>query len=348
MKFTVIGMGRTGNAAIAYLLKQGAQVTAWNRDLEKLERFKKEGIKLDGVLQGVFFPNIFYDIGEAICGSQYILIFTTANGHRDIATALRNKLEPHQKIIIFNGNWGAVEFYTILKEEVKEKNIVICETGAQLFAANYVEKDLLFLKSMKNRIEIASIPTKEIDGILKELQSFFPQLVGAENVLYTSLSNSNPIVHCPINIFNLARIESGEPFLMYKSDYTSPLGVTYVEGLDRERRLIMERLGITPVSQLDIFNKSWGQNYKSIYEALKNIKSYQTTVAPISFDFRHFTEDIPFGIIPIQLLGNKYQIDTPYADALISLYSVALNKDFYKMTVDFDAFVLEDYLFESW
>lgn len=185
----------------------------------------------------------------------------------------------------------------------------------------------MLLKSMKKKVTLGSFPCNAVEGLIEELKELFPQFSAVSNVLETTLNMSNPLAHCPLDLFNLSRIDSGEETLMFASNYTSPMGVKFVEAVDRERINLLNQLGVKAKSLLDLFNFSWDSQYDDLYVAFKSIPSYQTAKSPTNFSFRHFTEDLPFGIEPIRILAQKYHVATPNIDAMMSVYNAVLGND---------------------
>ena len=268
-----------------------------------------------------------HSLENAVSGVQYILVFTTAEGHKSIANQLKGLLRENQRIIVFNGNWGATEFVHYLGNEISAEKIIVAETGAQIFASPLNELGKCFLKSMKKKVTLGSFPCNAVEGLIEELKELFPQFSAVSNVLETTLNMSNPLAHCPLDLFNLSRIDSGEETLMFASNYTSPMGVKFVEAVDRERINLLNQLGVKAKSLLDLFNFSWDSQYDDLYVAFKSIPSYQTAKSPTNFSFRHFTEDLPFGIEPIRILAQKYHVATPNIDAMMSVYNAVLGND---------------------
>ena len=89
MKFTVLGMGKTGHTVCAYLLQQGQTVTAWDRDAQKLAVLEQSGIRVSGALEGHFPIHTESSLADAVADSKYILVMTTADGHKPVAERLR-------------------------------------------------------------------------------------------------------------------------------------------------------------------------------------------------------------------------------------------------------------------
>lgn len=344
MDFTILGMGKTGHAAACYLMEQGHKVTVWDRNPDKIAALQENGISIYGQIVGEFRPEACQAIGEAVGESRYLLVFTTAIGHRPIAEALKGKLQQGQRILIFNGNWGAVEFAECLGNELEEKEIILGETGAQIFAASLKTTGQSYLKSLKKAVDFSTYPASCAETVSTELLSVFPQLHPVGNVLETSLNMSNPIAHCPLDLFNLAAIDAGQEKLMFASEYTSPRGVAYTEQVDRERLALLEKIGVKGQSLLQLFNKSWQSDYTDLYTAFKKIKSYQTAKSPTDFASRHFTEDIPFGILPIQKLAQRHGVETPYIDAMLDLYRLVLGEEFGRGEPDLTEVDLKKYM----
>ena len=119
MKFTVLGMGKTGHTVCAYLLQQGQTVTAWDRDAQKLAVLEQSGIRVSGALEGHFPIHTESSLADAVADSKYILVMTTADGHKPVAERLRGLLQPGQPIIVFHRHWGAYEFDQVLHDELR-------------------------------------------------------------------------------------------------------------------------------------------------------------------------------------------------------------------------------------
>jgi opine dehydrogenase len=324
LKFAVLGLGKTGQAVVCFLLNQGHSVTAWDRNADKVAQISQKGIEITGLLEGTFPVPATTRIEEAVKGVRYLIVSTTADAHLPIAERLQGHLEKEQRILILNGNWGAVQFVQCLKEEIDAKGVMVAETGAQIFAAPLKAVGRCFLKSLKKTVDFGTYPSGQSRALAEELKPVFPQLHPVANVLQTTLNESNPMAHCPLDLFNLARIDSGEETLMFASSYTSPKGVDFTRHVDEERMAVMEKMGIPHSSLLELFNQAWSSDYKDLYTAFKGIKSYQSAKSPTAFTFRHFTEDIPFGILPLQQLARQYGVATPYIDAMMAVYALVL------------------------
>ncbi|MEG0368608.1 MAG: NAD/NADP octopine/nopaline dehydrogenase family protein [Hungatella sp.] len=323
---TVIGTGRTARAMVAYLGKQGRAVTIYGRNKQVLEDFADHGIEVTGFCQGHYYPQVEVQMKDAVKDAEIILVMTVASAHRSIAQQLAGNLQNGQCILIFNGNWGACEFYQILQKELEEKQVIVAETGSMLFLADYIG-DKCHIKSVKKELAVAAIPAYAVWDIVKKMKFLFPQLVPQSNVVETSFNNSNPIIHAPLTLFNITRMEQGEDYYFYGEGATrSTIG--FVERIDEERCAVMHAMGIKPQRCVDIINSFWPEKYEGLYDAIKNNKLYLSGKGPTTLNHRYLTEDLPFGIVPIALLGKEYKVSTPCVDNLLKCFEYLLNHDY--------------------
>ncbi len=50
--------------------------------------------------------------------------------------------------------------------------------------------------------------------------------------------------------------------------------------------------------------------------------------APSTLDYRFFTEDVPYGLVPLSELGRLAGVATPAIDAMIEICSALMDRDF--------------------
>ena len=328
----IIGSGKCAGTCTAWLMSRGYQVRMWGRDARKMREIAKNGLNAEGVVSGQFFPAAFESLSDAVKGAKFIVVQTTAPGHRPAAEALKGLLEQGQVVLIFNGNWGAYEFYDVLGKEAKEKDVIIAETAAQIFMSDYHD-GVYDLKRIKNEAEAAAAPAHNTARLMEEIGEIFPQLKPGENVISTTINSSNPVLHTPITLFNLARADNGEDYMFYL-DAASPLVVKAAEKLDRERCLVAEAVGVRPIPVLDIINSFWDDKYDDLRESLR--KHYPGSKGPKTLKFRYIEEDLPFGMAAVAVLGKLCGVQTPCLDAMLAAYQWVFDTDFRELAPRFD------------
>lgn len=315
MKLCIYGAGNTGHAISAYLASKSADFVLYTRNPKKAAVINEYGLESSGSVNGHFAVKASANLAEIIPNTDIILIMTDATAHRDAASKLKPLLRDNQKLLIFNSNWGAYEFTQTLGEDVHAKCLTIAETAAQLFVGSSAEPGKVSM-SVKSSISTSATDPSKTDAFLQELQTIFPQLTRANSVLETSLSSTNPIIHVPIALMNLARIENQQAFRFY-AEGCSRKAVEYILGIDAERLALGKALACRVTDVLTIINSFWEIKHDNLFDALTLNKTYQNTVGPKSLDHRYFTEDIPYGIAPIAGIGRLFGVPTPYTDALL-------------------------------
>ena len=342
MRFAVLGMGKTGHAMAVYLKSKGQEVVVWNRNPQKIDDIANCGINASGAIEGRFEVETEKDLGIAIHGADYIVVMTVANGHKDIANLLKGRLENGQRIIVFNGNWGAYEFYCVLKDELLTKDVILTETSGMLIMSSFTGTAACRLSKIKNEIVLSAVKAGDEGVVIEELKEVYPQFVPAKSIIDTSFNNSNPILHCPISFFNLTRIENAEDYGFY-TDASSHVAVDFTEEIDKERVALAKKMGISSMSCLDILNSFWDDQHDNLYDALQQNPDYQRIKGPKSLDYRFLTEDLPYGLVPIQRLAKQYGVDTPYLDAMIQMYRLILGNAIVESGPDFSKVSLKEF-----
>lgn len=318
MKFGIIGCGNTGHAVCAYLSHRGGECAVYTRSSEKARIINENGITSEGSVCGNFHVKATTIISEAVDGSDIILVMTTANAHRDVAIMLKPLLTTHQKVLIFNSNWGALEFKQVLDSDIDDKDLIIAETGSQLFLASSKTLGHVHV-GLKEKIYVSATDPTKTPALLKDLKEFFPQLIEAKSIVETSLSTTNPVIHAPISLLNAARIENGQPFLFY-GEGVSMSAIDLILQVDKERIEVAKALGYDIDDVLTGINSFWEKKHDNLYDALTKNDTYNKSPGPSTLNHRYFTEDIPYGIVPISKIGRLLGIETPNTDSLLSIF----------------------------
>lgn len=331
MKIAVLGAGNTGRIMAFDLTQKGAEVRLFTGSPEKAAFMAKNGLVAEGRLEGHVHPALVTtDMREAVRGAEAVFVMTTAGGHRPMAEQFRPFAEKGQIVIVFNANWGALEFCEVLGVTPGEAapEYLVGETGTQLYIGSATGPGAVFVKQVKTGVSLAMASSAGTDQVLERLRPFFPQFTPAENIVATSLSSANAIVHTPVCLFNLSRIELQHDFLFY-AEGASRSTVAYVEKIDGERVNVMQKLGLPAPGMLEVLNSFWPDKKATLYAAIHENASYQTVPGPKSLDHRFFSEDIPYGIVPLVHLGRLLGVATPYMDAMLETFGRFMGRDFF-------------------
>ena len=330
MKVAVLGAGNGGQAMAAYLALKGAKVNLYNRSPDRYAAIKEiGGIKLSGLCNGFGKLNTVTNrIELAIQDTDLIMVVTPAVAHRFLARKMAPYLRDGQVIILNPGRTGgALEFYNELLKHNCQADIAIAETQTFLFASRIIGPAEARIYGIKEKVFIASFPSKKIWDFIDDIQEFLPQFIPVENVLKTSLDNIGAIFHPAPTLLNMAWIESPEDFHFYQQGI-SPSICRILEKMDQERMEVAYAFGIDPLSAKEWLRLSYGIKGRTLYELIQNNKQYKGILAPGTINYRYVFEDVPMSLVPIASLARVCKVETPTIDMVIDLANIVYQKDF--------------------
>lgn len=336
-KIAILGAGNGGCAAAADLTLRGFQVRLFARSESTIAKLAKLG-EIELVESGVSKKAAPYfmspHLPPVVQGVDLIVIATPAVGHEYLAKGLANYVGDGQRILLNPGHTGgSLHFANLLRQLGCKAQVQLCETVTLTYICRMPQPGRVEIYRRTTNLRCAALPGKHTEKLVREIQSVFPNVIAAANVLETGFSNINAIMHPAGMLGNAGWIEkTGGDFLYYREGITPSIGA-WIDALDGERLEIVRALGLTPLRFVDIFHgaglttteaRDSGSAYQAIHESEPNF----TIKSPPSLDHRYIKEDVGYGLVPMAEIGKLLGIETPVMDALITLASVALGIDF--------------------
>ena len=336
-KIAILGAGNGGCAAAADLTLRGFQVRLFARSESTIANLAKLG-EIELVESGVSKKAAPYfmspHLPPVVQGVDLIVIATPAVGHEYLAKGLANYVSDGQRILLNPGHTGgSLHFANLLRQLGCKAQVQLCETVTLTYICRMPQPGRVEIYRRTTNLRCAALPGKHTEKLVREIQSVFPNVIAAANVLETGFSNINAIMHPAGMLGNAGWIEkTGGDFLYYREGITPSIGA-WIDALDGERLEIVRALGLTPLRFVDIFHgaglttteaRDSGSAYQAIHESEPNF----TIKSPPSLDHRYIKEDVGYGLVPMAEIGKLLGIETPVMDALITLASLALGIDF--------------------
>ncbi len=93
-------------------------------------------------------------------------------------------------------------------------------------------------------LRCAAFPAANTDDLIGEIQSIYPNVTVAQNVLETGLSNINAIMHPAGMLGNVGWIENTAGNFLYYREGVTPAIAAWIEEVDKERLQIVKSLGL--------------------------------------------------------------------------------------------------------
>ena len=321
MKISIIGAGGTGLSAAAYLHLASQDVKVYVRNEQKRTFWNTHPLNVRGKVNTSFFLPMVKSAKEAADFGDILLICTRANDHEEVIKELAPHLHEGQALLFLNGTWGAVKAQRYFQKTYGSAPISIGETANMPFIAS-VSEDLenVYFKAKKDEIAYALIG--ENPKVSELLHLLAPKVARVSSPASTSLSATNPIIHCCACLFNMTRIENGEDFYFFGNAMTERV-TAYMEACDKERIAIGKALGLELSPLLSVLNSFWNTRCATLHEALTTNPSYETVKGPTDISTRYLSEDLPCGLMSLVDLADMLHIKAPHLYALaytLSLY----------------------------
>ncbi len=330
-RVAIIGAGNGGQAFAAHLTLLGHPVSLWDVETKKVEDLQSTGeIVVTGAVEGkVTIDLITGDISKAVKGSQLIMVVVPSVYHANLANLMAPYLTEGQVVVLNPGaTGGALEVKHIFAQQGCPK-VTVAETDTLLYACRSPQAGEVIIGGIKEHVEVAAIPAGDVKRVVGLLNQSFPQYAPVENVLVTSLSNTNAMMHPTPTLLNAGRAENRAEFDYY-TDGVTPSISALVEKVDAERLAIAGALGLHLSSVSQWYTKCYGVDGNNLYDKVQKVKAYQGIKGPKDLNTRYLFEDIPTGLVPLSELGKAVGIKTPTIDAVVELGSSLLQREFRK------------------
>jgi opine dehydrogenase len=161
------------------------------------------------------------------------------------------------------------------------------------------------------------------------LNTAFPQMHAGTNVMETSLSNPNAMMHPAPTLLNTSLIESGRDWLYYWDGITPSIGA-FVEEMDKERLALARAFGFDLPSIREWYKAAYGADGETLSEAVKRNKAYESVKGQTTLLTRYVLEDIPMGLVPMISFGKKFGIEVVRMETIVRLGEMLIAKDLTK------------------
>jgi opine dehydrogenase len=329
LTWAVIGGGNGGQSLSGHLALMDFTVRLYDIFPQTIEAIRSAGgIQVDGAVNG--FGKIELattDIAQAVDGADIVMIVAPAIAHREIAVNCAPHLADGQIIFIHPGaTGGALEFNKVLLDQNCDKSITLAEAESLLYACRSQKPGHTAIFGIKNELMVAALPATATRGVVKLLDRAFPQLYAGLNVLETSLSNANAMMHPAPTLLNTSLIESGSDWLYYWDGITPSIGA-FVEALDEERLAVASAFGLKIPGILQWYKTHYGVEGETLSDTVKQNQAYAEVKGQKTLHTRYLLEDIPTGLVPMVFLGKMAGVEVARMETVIKLGEFLTGKD---------------------
>jgi opine dehydrogenase len=328
MRVAIIGTGGIGRGYAVVLAREGHTPVFWSATGMAQNDFAGgKPLSATGVMPGELSVPLAASSAEAIDGAEAVIIAVTANGFRMVAEAIAPHLTPGQTVIVSaHSSFVALYLAKLLAARGLELPIVALSTTA--VTARKSGPTGVHISGVRSQVDIAALPKRlERQGLATCRALFGDRFALRDDILAIMLSNLNPPAHMANMLGNLTRAEQGEDWPNYGS-ITPGVG-RIVEAMDRERLALAAAFGLTVRSVQDHYVLSFGVEPGPVSDMAQAVyRKRPELLGPKTLDTRFITEDVPFGLLPLEWLGAIAGVPMPLHQAGIALFSAISARDF--------------------
>jgi opine dehydrogenase len=333
MRVTIIGAGAGGAAAVAELVQAGHDVAFWNRSPQTLAPFQKiGGVEYEGVLgEGLAKPRLMTgDLAAALEGTEAIVCTLPTFSHAAVARALAAApAAPDVPVVLNPGHTGgALEFRAAYGRSSLPP---IAEFSTLTYVARKLQPQRVTVTGKAKQVRVAALPGGE--RALGVAQRLFPSASAVRDVMASSLSNMNMVLHPPGAILAAAWVEAkGGDFTFYVEGMT-PGVARVMKALDEERRAVARAYGHDLPNLIEEM-----QAIGTVEASVRDTQDYASAIAggaansrikaPGSLDHRYYLEDFGHGLLPFMAFAEIAGVAVPMADALFRLAETLTGKNY--------------------
>lgn len=329
LTWAVIGGGNGGQSLSGHLALMGISVRLFDIFPQIIDAIRSAGgIQVDGVVKG--FGKIQLattEMARAVDGADIIMIVAPAIAHRDIAVSCAPHLTNGQIIFIHPGaTGGALEFNKVLLDHKCDTKITLAEAESLLYACRSQKPGQATIFGIKKELMTAALPATATQRVVRMLNTAFPQMYAGANVLATSLSNANAMMHPAPTLLNTSLIESGRDWRYYLDGITPSIGA-FVEDLDKERLAVASAFGVSVPGILEWYQVHYGATGDTLSAAVQRNQAYAEVQGQKTLHTRYLLEDIPTGLVPMAHLGQMAGVDVSRMETVIRLGEFLIGQD---------------------
>jgi opine dehydrogenase len=210
----------------------------------------------------------------------------------------------------------------------------------------------VWVRGVKAALDAAFAPSYSLPlAKLSWLMNIYPYLNILPDVIYTGLAGANMVVHPVVVLENQDKVHAGKPWALYAEGVTERVG-DLMDQVDRERLEIARACNLTldPIYKflINAYPPFDGAEVGNCYEWFRSrMRSssgqihLEAVPGPVSFDVRLLTEDIPYGMVPLEGLGKLVGVETPLVSGYIDLAIEILGEDYRASGRTIDKMIVE-------
>jgi opine dehydrogenase len=328
IRAAVVGTGAAGLATAASLAVGGHSVRIANRGRRGLDEIRgRKGVRIensDG--STITLPvRAAGSIAEAVTGSEVVILAIGGGGEGQLLLDLAPHLGAVDLIIVMSGRAGAGPACVQALEGIDDKVAAVVEMAFP-FVASEERPGVVRIHGRKQWTAMTCTPEDRGEWALSTVKAMFDIEVELYPLLWPALHCIPGLIIPLLAISNAGRIARSEEFAFYL-DGGFPEIDHLADAVDRERMTIGGELGLSMISSVVWFNKTYGLNCASPSGVFATSHSYKSRAAPNSLEHRYLIDHVPLCVVQLAILGQRIGVATPFLESIETFASELVGRD---------------------
>lgn len=300
---------------------------------------RSSGLRATGLLDGSFALEAVSDsMGEVVSGAKLVVVCVPAFARPYVAGQLAGVIEPDATVLFHPGYLGdSLELF----RHAGRGTLSTVELSASIFGSAVVEPGLVNIFVRKASVEVATTPSDNVSFWSTVVTDLFElPTTTSMNCLTVGLANPNPTYHVPVCLTSIPAIELG--LSVGYNDLITPSVLSVLEHVDDERVALMNAVSTGNIVDFWSFLRASYPVHATDHASMLKEAYGPYEHVPHDLNSRYITEDVPFGLVPWEAVGQVLGVATPTISALVDLASAARRTDFRKNGRNRDALGLRE------
>ncbi len=345
----VLGAGAGGLATVVELAAGGHDVALWHRSASTIAPYSSGQIAHRGIL-GTGSARVLAvttDLGEALRGAEVVILSLPAFLHPPLFAELAER-RLGVPIVLSPGHVGGALQLRQLFRHLGAALPPVAELSTLPYVARVRPEGGVEVTGRAPQLRCGVLPGG--DQAADAAAALFSCRLTVCDVLCSSLSNTNLVLHPPGAILGAAWIEATGGNFAFYVEGTTPGVARVLDGLDAERRELARSFGheLPRLAEEMVLvgtatapgggggaagdRSSAGlvagrSSAETAAEAIRSGAANRSIQAPGSLSHRYYREDFAFGLEPFVALAELAGVKTPIAAALLALAGALLGSE---------------------
>ena len=319
----VLGGGAGGLATAIDLVLRGFSVRYWARSASRLTDGE---LVATGVLDGRVRPQVITDdVAHALEGAQAAVVSLPATAYPTVVAALADAARAGPglpTLILHPGHTGGALGVAAQLRKANASVPAIVEMSTLAYVARSPAPGTVSVTGLAQRVRGAACFDSGDGNALEAARRLFPCVTPEPDVLATSLSNVNLVLHPPGALLSAAWVEATDGQFTFYSEAMTPGVARVISALDRERRIVAAAFGHRlPLLEFEMVAIGTADVARAAAADLRGAiaggAASATIMAPDSLAHRYYREDFAYGLVPFLALADIAEVDVPLARSLV-------------------------------